>query len=78
LESIPEIKKAFSIANQMYLTPNEIDDRHQTQISALEITQLEELAEALLNFASITDLEFWLENIFQSDRLRYQDRSPAF
>ncbi len=62
----------------MYLTPNEIDDRHQTQISALEITQLEELAEALLNFASITDLEFWLENIFQSDRLRYQDRSPAF
>jgi hypothetical protein len=38
-----------------------LSDRHQTQISALEITQLEELAEALLDFQSISDLELWLE-----------------
>jgi predicted transposase YdaD len=45
-----------------------LSDRHLTQISALEITQLEELAEALLDFASITDLDIWLENVFPSDR----------
>jgi predicted transposase/invertase (TIGR01784 family) len=45
-----------------------LSDRHQTQISVLEITQLEELAEALLDFTSITDLDVWLENVFPSDR----------
>jgi hypothetical protein len=39
----------------------ELSDRHQTQISTFEITQLEELAEALLDFANISDLDFWLE-----------------
>jgi predicted transposase/invertase (TIGR01784 family) len=121
MESIPEIKKAFSIANQVNLTPDELEDqekreifiqdqrgaiakatreslelgrqegiqvgleqgkqngkkelamrlltkrfgklsdRHQTQISTLEIIQLEELAEALLDFAGISDLDLWLE-----------------
>jgi predicted transposase/invertase (TIGR01784 family) len=46
-----------------------LSDRHQTQISALEITQLEELAETLLDFANISDLDIWLENVFPSDRL---------
>jgi len=45
-----------------------LSDRHLTQISVLELTQLEELAEALLDFASITDLDLWLENVFPSDR----------
>jgi predicted transposase/invertase (TIGR01784 family) len=40
-----------------------LSDRHQTQISALEITQLEDLAEALLDFQSISDLESWLEQL---------------
>jgi len=38
-----------------------LSDRHQTQISALEITQLEQLAEALLDFGSISDLDSWLD-----------------
>jgi predicted transposase YdaD len=45
-----------------------LSDRHQTQISALELTQLEELAEALLDFASIFDLDLCLENVLPSDR----------
>jgi predicted transposase/invertase (TIGR01784 family) len=136
MESIPEIKKAFYIANQINLSPDELEDqekseffiqdqqaiakatrerleqgrqegiqvgrqegiqvgrqegiqvgleqgkqdgkkdlvmrlltkrfgkltdRHQNQISTLEITQLEELAEALLDFANISDLDSWLE-----------------
>jgi predicted transposase/invertase (TIGR01784 family) len=108
MESIPEIKKAFSIANQINLSPDELEDqekseifiqdqrgaiakatkesleqgrqeggkalvmrlltkrfgklsdRYLTQISELAITQLEELAEALLDFANITDLDLWL------------------
>jgi flagellar biosynthesis/type III secretory pathway protein FliH len=38
-----------------------LSDRRQTQISALELTKLEELAEVLLDFASISDLDRWLE-----------------
>jgi hypothetical protein len=33
----------------------------KTKIEALTIAQLEDLVEALLDFASVTDLEAWLE-----------------
>jgi hypothetical protein len=41
----------------------ELSDRHTSQISELEITQLEQLAEALLDFVNISDLDRWLANL---------------
>jgi predicted transposase YdaD len=38
-----------------------LSDRQETQISGLEIAQLEELAEALLDFENISDCDRWLE-----------------
>jgi Domain of unknown function (DUF4351) len=38
-----------------------LSDRYLTQISSLEISQLEELAEALLDFENISDLDRWLQ-----------------
>ena len=38
----------------------ELDRDRQAQVEALDLSQLEELAEALLDFASVTDLEQWL------------------
>jgi predicted transposase YdaD len=40
-----------------------LSDLHTNQISELEITQLEELAEALLDFENISDLDRWLANL---------------
>ncbi len=39
----------------------------KTKIEALTIAQLEDLGEALLDFASVTDLEEWLAQ-FKSDK----------
>jgi len=39
-----------------------LDDRFTQSIQSLEITQIEELAEQLLDFTSITDLEEWLKS----------------
>jgi hypothetical protein len=35
----------------------------KTKIEALTIAQLEDLGEALLDFASVTDLEAWLDQV---------------
>jgi hypothetical protein len=35
----------------------------KTKIEALTIAQLEDLVEALLDFASVTDLEAWLDQV---------------
>jgi predicted transposase/invertase (TIGR01784 family) len=56
------------VLRQLIKRFGKLSDRHQTQISALEIFQLEELAEALLDFTNITDLNLWLENVIPSDR----------
>jgi predicted transposase YdaD len=37
-----------------------VDPQLQEQIQALSIAQLEELAEALLDFSAVTDLTLWL------------------
>jgi len=38
-----------------------LTDRQEMQISELSVEELEELGEALLDFASITDLDGWLQ-----------------
>ena len=38
----------------------EVSERFATQIQQLTVPQLEELGEALLDFASVADLESWL------------------
>nr|WP_199334049.1 MULTISPECIES: DUF4351 domain-containing protein [Nostocaceae] len=43
-----------------------VNPRIEEQIQALSITQLEDLAEALLDFASQNDLENYLVNLSQS------------
>jgi Domain of unknown function (DUF4351) len=35
----------------------------ETQVQQLSLTQLEDLAIALLDFSSVTDLEVWLQQI---------------
>jgi len=39
-----------------------LSDRLTNSIQDLEITQIEELADQLLDFKSVTDLENWLES----------------
>jgi predicted transposase YdaD len=40
-----------------------LTDRQEIQISELSIEELENLGEALLDFATVTDLDNWLQNL---------------
>ncbi len=40
----------------------ELPDEPQTQIQALSVEQLEALADALLDFSTLADLEEWLQD----------------
>jgi predicted transposase YdaD len=59
-QDIQQEKALAIVTRQLRRQVGTIPPAQLLQIQALESTQLDDLAEALLDFASLTDLEAWL------------------
>jgi len=57
----------------------ELEPSLTEQIQALDVSELEALAEALLDFATVADLECWLQqsNVQQARWLRFRRKHRA-
>jgi predicted transposase YdaD len=60
-QDIQQEKALAIVTRQLRRKVGTVPPAQLLQIQALESTQLDDLAEALLDFSSLTDLEAWLE-----------------